>query len=71
MSSLYVLRWFSPGVPVSPTIKTCTLGLSPVSTLDQGTGLESGVGPAALWLPTAPQGWVKCREQISLYIVYM
>ncbi len=26
---------------------------------------------AALWLPTAPQGQVKCREHISLYVVYM
>ncbi len=26
---------------------------------------------AALWLPTAPQGWVKCREHVSLYTVYM
>ncbi len=47
------------------------LDVSPVSTLDQSTGSESGVGPrgAALWLPTAPQGWVKCREHISLYSV--
>ncbi len=26
---------------------------------------------AVLWLPTAPQGWVKCRDQILLCIVYM
>ncbi len=40
------------------------VGLSPVSTLDQGAGSESGVG-----LPTAPQGWVMCRDQILLYAV--
>ncbi len=26
---------------------------------------------AALWLPTAPQGWVKCRKHISLYTAYV
>ncbi len=26
---------------------------------------------SALWLLTAPQGWVKCREHISLYAVYV
>ncbi len=60
---------FSVGVPVSPTIKTCTLGLSPVSTVDQGTCFESEIGPAALQLPTAPQGWVKCTY--ALYTVYV
>ncbi len=39
---------FSLGAPVSPTVKTCTISLSPVSTLDRGTGLESGVGPQEL-----------------------
>ncbi len=24
-----------------------------------------------LWLPTVPPGWVKCRDQISLYTVYV
>ncbi len=33
---------FSAVAPVSPSVKTCT-----VSTLDQGTGLECGVGPRA------------------------
>ncbi len=46
---------------------------SPVSTLDQIIGSESEVGPpgAALLLPTAPHGWVKCREHMSLYAVYV
>ncbi len=51
MWSLHVLPMsagFSPGVTVSPTIKTCMLVPPPVSTLDQGTGLESGVGPQVL-----------------------
>ncbi len=26
---------------------------------------------AALWLPTAPQGRVKCRDQVSLYAVFV
>ncbi len=39
---------FSPDVSVSPTIKNMYIDLSPVTTLDQGTGSESGVGPRAL-----------------------
>ncbi len=39
---------FSLGAPVSPTVKICTWGLSPVSTLVQGIGLDSGVGPRVL-----------------------
>ncbi len=60
---------FSPGAPVSLTVKTGMLGLSQVSTLNRGTGSETGVG--ALWLPTAPQGQVKCRAHISLYNEYV
>ncbi len=36
---------FSPGVPVSPTIKNMYIGLSLASSLDQGTGLESEARP--------------------------
>ncbi len=61
------LQGFPLGAPVFPTIKKHKLGLFPythgdspslVSTLDRGTGSESGVGPQVLqlWLPTAPQG---------------
>ncbi len=66
-------RGFPPDAPVFPTTKTCMLGLSPVSTLDRGTGSESGVDSlgTALWLSSAPQGWVRCRDQISLYAVYV
>ncbi len=40
-----------------------------VETLDQGT--ESPTAPQAplCRLPTAPLGWVKCREHISLLII--
>ncbi len=31
-----------------PTIRTCMLGSSPVSTPDRGTGSDSGVGPCTL-----------------------
>ncbi len=30
------------------TIKICTVGISPVSTLDRGSGSEFGVGPQVL-----------------------
>ncbi len=39
---------FSPGALVSPPSKTCMLGVSPVSTLDQGIASESGVDIWAL-----------------------
>ncbi len=38
---------FSPGAPVSPTVKTC-IGVPPVSTLDQGIGSGFRVSPRAL-----------------------
>ncbi len=44
------------------------LGLSPGNTLDRG---QSRAPCAVLWLPTAPQRLVKCRDQISLYAVYV
>ncbi len=46
------------------------VGLTPVSTLDQGAGSDLELVPA-LWLPTAPQRRVKCREHISLYTVHV
>ncbi len=39
---------FPKGAPVSPTVKTCMLGVSPVSALDRVTGSESRVGPRVL-----------------------
>ncbi len=60
------LRGFSVGALVSPIVKTCAVGVSPLS-----SRIWSWSPSAVLWLPTAPQRWVKCWEQISLYIVYM
>ncbi len=50
----------SQGAPVSPTIKTCVLGVSLVSILTKvlAQNLELNA-------------WVKCRDQISLYTVYV
>ncbi len=44
------LHGFPAGAPVSPTVKTCILDVSPVSTLERGFGSESGVGPWVLLL---------------------
>ncbi len=33
--------------------------------------LAQNLESVPLWQPTAPQGWVKCREHISLYLVYI
>ncbi len=54
---LPVLRGFPPGPSIFPAIKTCMLGVSLIWNRSPG---------AALWLPTAPQEWLKCRDQISL-----
>ncbi len=39
---------FPLGALVSPTVKICMSGVSPVSSLDQGKGSESGVDPRVL-----------------------
>ncbi len=43
------------------------LGISPVITLGQDLG--SVPRRCAVALPTAPQGWVKCKDHITLYAV--
>ncbi len=68
---------FSPVAPVSLTamykhVHQVFLQSVPLTKeLASGVGIWSWSPGAVLWLPTAPQGWVKCSEQISLYIVYM
>ncbi len=66
-------RGFSLGALVYPTVKTCTLGLSPVITLDQDTGSESGVGPLALHCdcPLLLRDGIEYREHILPYTVYV
>ncbi len=60
---------FSLGSLVSPIVKTRILGLSPVSTFDQLTGSESGVGTRALrcGCPLLLRDGVNCGDQISMY----
>ncbi len=51
MWSLHVLpvfAWVFSGCSSFPHHQNMYMGLSAVSTLDQGTGLESGVGPRVL-----------------------
>ncbi len=38
-------------------------------TLEQGTKPQTAPRALQCWLPTAPLGWVKCREHISLLII--
>ncbi len=75
MWSLPVLsmsRWVSSECSSFPHHQNMCIGLSPVSTLDPvWLRIWSWSLGTTLWLPTAPQGWVKCRDHISLYTVYV
>ncbi len=68
--SLHVLAVFTW---VSPTVKTCMLAVSTVSTLDRGTFSESGVGPLCVALRCAAlRGWdgsnAKTKYNCALYV---
>ncbi len=62
---------FSPGALVFPHHKTCILGLSPVSTLDQGPGSESVVVPGHCTVAAHCSSGIQRIEHISLYTGYV